>query len=174
MGFFIAIFARKNGLSEKIIFDWMLFLELTFKDNSDHYCFKQSSTSSKYLFFSKLGILYRSYGSLKQNLHSVVHQRSAVPLPVIEIRQKERSFNAGLLSLNNKMTDTGRYQLALPGNARVLSHLVSRKPGKKHYRVSHKKGIDKKLLFGAAQGFNLQFLNLFGFSTSVSFVWCII
>ena len=32
----------------------------------------------------------------------------------------------------------------------------------------------KKLLFGAAQGFNLQFLNLFGFSISVSFVWCII
>ena len=42
------------------------------------------------------------------------------------------------------------------------------------YRMSHKKGIDKKLLFGAAQGFNLQFLNLFGFSISVSFVWCII
>ena len=33
---FIAIFARKNGLSEHMIFDWMLFLELTFKDNSDH------------------------------------------------------------------------------------------------------------------------------------------
>ena len=31
------------------------------------------------------------------------------------------------------------------------------------YRVSHKKGIDKKLLFGAAQGLNLQILNLFGF-----------
>ena len=42
------------------------------------------------------------------------------------------------------------------------------------YRVSHKIGIDKKLLFGAAQGLNLQFLNLFGFSISVSFVWCII
>ena len=42
------------------------------------------------------------------------------------------------------------------------------------YRVSHKKGINKKLLFGAAQGFNLQFLNSFGFSISVSFVWCII
>ena len=42
------------------------------------------------------------------------------------------------------------------------------------YRVSHKKGIDKKLLFGAAQGLNLQFLNLFEFSISVSFVWCII
>ena len=41
-------------------------------------------------------------------------------------------------------------------------------------QVSHKKGIDKKLLFGAAQGFNSQFLNLFGFSISVSFVWCII
>ena len=27
-----------------------------------------------------------------------------------------------------------------------------------------KKGIDKKLLFGAAQGFNSQFLNLFRFS----------
>ena len=40
--------------------------------------------------------------------------------------------------------------------------------------VSHKKGINKKLLFGAAQGLNLQFLNLFGFSISVSFVWCII
>ena len=38
------------------------------------------------------------------------------------------------------------------------------------YRVSHKKSIDKKLLFGAAQGFNSQFLNLFGFSISVSFV----
>ena len=42
------------------------------------------------------------------------------------------------------------------------------------YRVSHKKGIDKKLLFGAAPGFNSQFLNLFGFSISMSFVWCII
>ena len=42
------------------------------------------------------------------------------------------------------------------------------------YRVSHKKGIYKKFLFGAAQGLNLQFLNLFGFSISVSFVWCII
>ena len=39
------------------------------------------------------------------------------------------------------------------------------------YRVSHKKGIDKKLLFGAAQGLNSQFLNLFGFSISVTFVW---
>ena len=37
-------------------------------------------------------------------------------------------------------------------------------------QVSHKKGIDKKLLFGAAQGFNSQFLNLIGFSISVSFV----
>ena len=33
---FIAIFAKKNGLSENIIFDWMLFLEQTFKDNSNH------------------------------------------------------------------------------------------------------------------------------------------
>ena len=33
---FIAIFAPKNGLSENMIFDWMLFLELTCKDNSDH------------------------------------------------------------------------------------------------------------------------------------------
>ena len=37
-----------------------------------------------------------------------------------------------------------------------------------------KKVSIKKLLFGAAQGLNLQFLNLFGFSISVSFVWCII
>ena len=36
------------------------------------------------------------------------------------------------------------------------------------YRASHKKGINKKLLFGAAQGLKLQFLNLFGFSMSVS------
>ena len=40
--------------------------------------------------------------------------------------------------------------------------------------VSQKEGIDKKLLFGAAQGLNLQILNLFGFSIPVSFVWCII
>ena len=33
-----------------------------------------------------------------------------------------------------------------------------------------KKGIDKKLSFGAAHNFNSQFLNLFGFSISVSFV----
>ena len=33
---FITIFARKKGLSENMIFDWMLFVELTFKDNSDH------------------------------------------------------------------------------------------------------------------------------------------
>ena len=42
------------------------------------------------------------------------------------------------------------------------------------YRVSHKKGIDKNLLLGDAQGLNLQFVNLFGFSISVSVVWCII
>ena len=42
------------------------------------------------------------------------------------------------------------------------------------YRVSHKKGIDKELIVGAAHGFNSQVLNLFGFSISVSFVWCII
>ena len=42
------------------------------------------------------------------------------------------------------------------------------------YRVSQEKDIDKKLLFGAAQGFNSQLLNLFGFRISVSFVWCII
>ena len=41
------------------------------------------------------------------------------------------------------------------------------------YRVSPEKGI-KKLLFGAPQGLNLQSLNLFGFSISVRFVWCII
>ena len=37
-----------------------------------------------------------------------------------------------------------------------------------------KKGIDKKLFLGADPGLNSQFLNLFGFNTSVSFVWCII
>ena len=42
------------------------------------------------------------------------------------------------------------------------------------YRVSQKKGIDKKLFVGAAHDFNPQFLNLFGFNISVSFVWCII
>ena len=44
---------------------------------------------------------------------------------------------------------------------------------KNTYRVSEKKGIDKNLLFGAAQGFDSRFLNLYGFSISVSFVWCI-
>ena len=37
-----------------------------------------------------------------------------------------------------------------------------------------KKGIDKKLSVGAAYDFNSQFLNLFGSSISVIFVWCII
>ena len=37
-----------------------------------------------------------------------------------------------------------------------------------------KKHINKKLLVGAAHNFNSQFLNLFGFSISVSFVCCII
>ena len=36
------------------------------------------------------------------------------------------------------------------------------------------KGIDKKVLIGPAHGFNSQLLNLFGFSISISFVWCII
>ena len=36
------------------------------------------------------------------------------------------------------------------------------------HRVSHEKGMDKNLLFRAAQGFNSQFSNLFGFSISVS------
>ena len=45
------------------------------------------NTPSKNLFFfSKSGILDRSYGSLKQNLHhsSVVHQHSAVRLTVLD------------------------------------------------------------------------------------------
>ena len=37
-----------------------------------------------------------------------------------------------------------------------------------------KKVSIKKLLVRAAHDFNSQFLNLFGFSISVSFVWCII
>ena len=36
------------------------------------------------------------------------------------------------------------------------------------------KKVSIKILFGAAQGFDSQFLNLFGFSICVSFVWCII
>ena len=39
----------------------------------------------------------------------------------------------------------------------------------RHTGYPKKKSIDKKLLFRAAQGFNSQFLNLFGFSISVSF-----
>ena len=55
--------------------------------------------------------------------------------------------------------------------------------GRKHEKINSgllllqgvpKKGIDEKLLVGAAYYFNSQFLNLFGFSISVSFVWCII
>ena len=38
------------------------------------------------------------------------------------------------------------------------------------YRISYGIGIDKKLLVGAAHGFNSQFLNLFAFSISVSFL----
>ena len=34
--FICSYFRSKNCLSENMIFDWMLFLELTFKDNSDH------------------------------------------------------------------------------------------------------------------------------------------
>ena len=41
------------------------------------------------------------------------------------------------------------------------------------YKMSQK-GIDEKLLFWRAHSFNSQFLNLFGFSISASFVWCII
>ena len=37
-----------------------------------------------------------------------------------------------------------------------------------------KKRIDKKLSVGTAHDFNSHFLNLFGFSISVSFVCCII
>ena len=43
-----------------------------------------------------------------------------------------------------------------------------------HVEGVPKKGIDKELLVGAAHDFNSQFLNLFGFSISVSFAWCII
>ena len=71
-----------------MIFDWMLFLELTLKTALITNVFSKAlcSTPSKNLFFSKLGILNRSYGSLKQNLHysSVVHQHSAVLLPVLD------------------------------------------------------------------------------------------
>ena len=37
-----------------------------------------------------------------------------------------------------------------------------------------KKVSIKKLLVGATHRFNSQFLNLFGFSICVRFVWCII
>ena len=37
-----------------------------------------------------------------------------------------------------------------------------------------KKRYRSKLLLGDAHDFSSQFLNLFGFSISVSFVWCII
>ena len=67
----------------------------------------------------------------------------------------------------------------------VLVFIKDIQPGFKHVnkfwcsllficRVSQEKGINKKLLVGAAHDFNPQFLNLFGFSISVSFVWCII
>ena len=87
MGFYLQPFLlEKNGLLENMIFDWMLFLELNFKDNSDHKYFKQIPLQylfTESIFFSKSGIFNRSYrGSLKQNLHSVVHQYSVVPLPV--------------------------------------------------------------------------------------------
>ena len=44
-----------------------------------------SSTSSKGLFFSKSGILNRSYSSLKQHLHSVVRYTSIL-VKAIRIR----------------------------------------------------------------------------------------
>ena len=70
-----------------MIFDWMLFLELTLNTIMITNVLSKArcSTPSKNLFFSKSGIFNRSYGSLKQNLHhsSVVHQHSAVPLPVL-------------------------------------------------------------------------------------------
>ena len=67
----------------------------------------------------------------------------------------------------------------------VLVFIKDIQPGFKHVhkfwcsllficRVSQKKGIDKKLLVGAAHDFNPLFLNLSGFSISVSFVWCLI
>ena len=61
----IAIFTRKNGLSENMIFDWMLFLELTYSDNSDLLCSEQSPLHDlfKASIFSNLDILKRSYGS---------------------------------------------------------------------------------------------------------------
>ena len=40
------------------------------------------------------------------------------------------------------------------------------------YRVSHKKYIDKKNFQSELLTASIQFLNLFGFSISVSFVWC--
>ena len=36
------------------------------------------------------------------------------------------------------------------------------------------KGTDKKNLAGAAHGLNSQFLDLFVFSISIRFIWCII
>ena len=57
----------------------------------------------------------------------------------------------------------------------IIYHFKARDLGIPNiYTGCPKKGIDKKLLFGAAQGLNLQFLNIFGFSISVNFVWCII
>ena len=103
---FITIFAQKNGLSENMIFYWIL--ELTFKDNSDNLITNVlnkalCSTSSKNLFFSKSGILNRRYGSLKKNLHSVVHQDSAGPFTCIFVLC---SFTMTLCTLELKQTLT--------------------------------------------------------------------
>ena len=42
------------------------------------------------------------------------------------------------------------------------------------YRLSHKDSIDKKLLVGAAHGFNSQFLEIICIQQTVRFVWRII
>ena len=53
----MAIFTRKNGQSENVIYDWMIFLELNYADNSNLLCSKQSHLY--YLFkepiFVKIG-----------------------------------------------------------------------------------------------------------------------
>ena len=77
-----------------------------------------------------------------------------------------------LMSIVHKLTRKQKWSVE------SFSTFVRLKDGLPHqnmclYRVSHKKGIDKKLKFGAAQCLNLQFLNLFGFRISVNFVWCI-
>ena len=97
----------------------------------------------------------------KEQFYSVLNSEHIANVEYDHARKIWETFN---------LKTMGEYHdLCLKSDVLLLADVFEsfRKTCLQYYRVSQKKA-SIKLLFGAAQGFNSQFLNLFGFSISVS------